>query len=83
MFQKPKRDLFLKHYIVEFDAFFTLIVERSKEFFQNLRGFVLKKLLCGVQILLPFLGVLWWYMEKLKNFKEQIPLLLSLNRHFS
>ena len=44
MFQKPKRDLFLKHYIAEFDLFFTLIVERSKKFFQNLRGFVLKKL---------------------------------------
>ena len=30
------------------------IVERSKEFFQNLRGFVLKKLLCVVQALLIY-----------------------------
>ena len=48
MFQKPKRDLFLKHYIAEFDAFFTLIVERSKKFFENLKGFVFKTSMCGV-----------------------------------
>ena len=47
MFQKPKRDLFLKHCIAEFDAFCTLI-ERSKKFFESLKGAAFKKLFYGV-----------------------------------